>query len=139
MRFSSPNKPEDDATLDMTPMIDIVFQLLIFFMVTTTFSQASSNTSGIEVNLPKATTKEVQQQADDIVVALTTDGKLIIDGAEYRPDQLRDRLTALSKSKPGASVIVQADISVHHGKVVEIMDIAKSAGIQRIGIATLSE
>lgn len=139
MRFSSPNKLEDDASLDMTPMIDIVFQLLIFFMVTTTFSQASSNTSGIEVNLPKATTKEVQQQADDIVVALTTDGKLIIDGAEYRPDQLRDRLTALSKSKPGASVIVQADISVHHGKVVEIMDIAKSAGIQRIGIATLSE
>lgn len=139
MQFQKNKSSNRAVAIDMTPMIDIVFQLLIFFMVTTTFSQASSNTSGIEVNLPKATTKEVQQQADDIVVALTTDGKLIIDGAEYRPDQLRDRLTALSKSKPGASVIVQADISVHHGKVVEIMDIAKSAGIQRIGIATLSE
>ncbi len=138
MRFSS-NDNEPEANLDLAPMIDMVFQLLIFFMVTTTFTQAAGNPGGIEVDLPKSSAQEVTPQDDDVTVVITNTGELLVKGETVTVAQLKEQLIDAAKRNKNTSVIIQADQEVHHGLVVEVMDLAKAAGLSRLGIATLAK
>ena len=133
MKFRRPENEED--RLDMTPMIDMVFQLLIFFLVTTTFAQSA----GIEVDLPRAKTKEVKRQKENILIAITQDGRIVYDGEAVSEGDLESRLQKAVKEDPDALLVIQADTNVFHGKVVEVMDLAKTVGIKHLGIATLEE
>ena len=122
---------EEDAAIDMTPMLDIVFIMLIFFIVTTVFVKEA----GIEVNKPNGTLAVSPKNAN-IFIAVTEDGKVWMDKREIDVDSVRANLERLMAEQPSDIIIIQADKEAEHGIVVEVMDQIKMAGIDRISIAT---
>ncbi|MEO9945491.1 MAG: biopolymer transporter ExbD [Paraglaciecola sp.] len=122
---------DEDAEIDMTPMLDIVFIMLIFFIVTTVFVKEA----GIDVNKPNGTQSIMPKNAN-IFIAVTADEKVWIDKREVDIDSVRANLERLMAEQPSDVIIIQADKEAEHGVVVEVMDQIKSAGIDRISIAT---
>ncbi|OGQ78928.1 MAG: hypothetical protein A2289_04065 [Deltaproteobacteria bacterium RIFOXYA12_FULL_58_15] len=135
MEFASRRRRTRITEINLTPLLDIVFNLLIFFLITTTFVQ----NPGIEVNLPKATDAPVQPQADSVIIAVTSDGSLIYEGRRVSVGELEERLTEQHKRRKGGTVIIQADSATSHGKVVEVMDLARRIGFADLAIATEAE
>jgi len=135
VEFASRRRRTRITEINLTPLLDIVFNLLIFFLITTTFVQ----NPGIEVNLPKATDAPVQPQADSVIIAVTSDGSLIYEGRRVSVGELEERLTEQHKRRKGGTVIIQADSATSHGKVVEVMDLARRIGFADLAIATEAE
>lgn len=131
MNFRQKNHRES-STLDMTPLVDVVFNLLIFFMLSTTFV----TTPGIKINLPEASSKELKVQEKEVRIALTRKGKIYLNRKLVTLDDVSKTLKQKARINPKMLVIIQADEQVTHGKVVQIMDIAKTAGLNRLAIAT---
>jgi len=127
-------KRKPEALLNMTPMIDIVFLLLIFFLLTTNFITQE----GIHVNLPqaKATTALTRE---DITVYVTYEGRIFLKNEEVEEAQLLSRLQSLIGAHPETVVTIKADRQTILNKVINIMDITKSAGAGRLCIATEKE
>ena len=123
----------EDATIDMTPMLDIVFIMLIFFIVTTVFVKEA----GIQVNKPDGTMAVLHKNAN-IFVAITEDGDIWMDKRQISVDSVRANLERLMAEQPTDYVIIQADTKSKHGLVVEVMDAVKAAGIDRISVAVRS-
>lgn len=124
------------AEINITPLTDIFLVLLIIFMVTSSVMADAGARSGVAVNLPKGSTRDIAPGATDLTVAVTTDGRIIVDGKPVEPDQLRAMFERAHAKDPDAQVVVQADESTHHGRVVGVMELAKSAGLRRLAIAT---
>jgi len=125
-------RPQEELTLDLTSLIDVVFLLLIFFMVTTTFSAQS----GIGVNLPEAAARE-RPSTEAVSISIKATGTLFLDEHPVTHDELREQLKALEKQRGAETVVViRADESVTHGRVVEAMDAARTAGFRKLAIAT---
>ncbi len=131
MNFRRRNQREP-SQLDMTPLVDVVFNLLIFFMLSTTFV----TTPGIKINLPKASAKELKVQEKEVRIAMTKSGKIYVNRKLVSLDDVRKILKRKARINPKMLVIIEADAQVTHGKVVQIMDIAKNAGLNRLAIAT---
>ncbi len=121
---------EEDASIDMTPMLDIVFIMLIFFIVTTSFVKEA----GIEVNKPDASNATKQKSAN-IFIAITENGDVWMDKREVDVERVRANIERMLAEQPTEVVIIQADEKAEHGKVVKVMDQVKAAGISRISIA----
>ncbi|UAA37769.1 biopolymer transporter ExbD [Paraneptunicella aestuarii] len=121
---------EEDASIDMTPMLDIVFIMLIFFIVTTSFVKEA----GIEVNKPDASNATKQKSAN-IFIAINEDGDVWMDKREVDVERVRANIERMLAEQPTEVVIIQADEKAEHGKVVEVMDQVKAAGISRISVA----
>ena len=120
-----------EAVFDLMPLIDVVFLLIIFFMLTTSFRMVFQ---GIKVDLPTTTTKQ-ERIEQNIIISITKDNVLYLDKARVTTS----KLVSLLKKKLGGKkrlVMINADKLVRHGKVVEIMDLAKQAGADRVGILT---
>lgn len=130
MRFQTRNR--DDVQLDITPLVDVVFLLLIFFMLSTTLSI----NPGIKVDLPKASAKQVKRKKTTIRVAIEPSGRIYADGKKVRLQKLDDIFSGLAKKDPDTLVIIEADKKVYHGVVVKVMDAAKSSGLNKLAIAT---
>ncbi|MCF2946887.1 biopolymer transporter ExbD [Paraglaciecola aquimarina] len=122
---------EEDAEIDMTPMLDIVFIMLIFFIVTTVFVKEA----GVNVNKPNGTLAVMPKNAN-IFIAVTEDGDVWMDKRVIDVDSVRANLERLMAEQPSDVIIIQADKEAEHGIVVEVMDQIKAAGIDRISIAT---
>jgi len=118
--------------LDLTPMVDVVFLLIIFVMVSTTFI---SNESGLPVDLPQAQSAEAQP-SDLPTVTVTSEGGLFIAGAPVMRGDLVAVLQQAIATSGQTTVVLRADETVAHGIVVEIMDLIRQAGAERIAIAT---
>jgi biopolymer transport protein ExbD len=123
-------EPEEEAAIDMTPMLDIVFIMLIFFIVTTVFVKEA----GIEVNKPEAGYVELHKNAN-IFIAVTEDGDVWLDKRQVALDSVRANIERLLTEQPTDYVIIQADIKAKHGVIVEIMDQVKEAGVDRVSVA----
>ncbi len=123
------NKREE-STLDLTPMLDIVFIMLIFFIVTTSFIKES----GIEVNRPNAETAE-RDQKGNILVAISENNEIFIDRRKVDIRAIRPNIIRLKAENPEGSVIIQADKASQTGLLVEAMDQIRLAGVQEISIA----
>lgn len=130
-RFSSRRRDNDDVQVDMTPMLDIVFIMLIFFVVSSSFMQIRS----LDVQLPGATTA-LRSQADLIHLQLMVDGQLRWQG---KPMLSQDLGAALAELSPQAEVIIEADSQVAHGQVVALMDRLRQAGIHRMAVGVLAQ
>lgn len=115
--------------IDVTPIIDMVFQLLIFFMLTSSFIMQSA----VKVNLPKAVTSEVNEK-ENLVLAVSRENVLYLDKRVLTGKELKDVLTRAYKNKK--AVLIMADRHANLGRVVEIWDIAREIGIEEIDIAT---
>ncbi len=120
------------ADINMTPMIDIVFQLLIFFMITSTFIQTAS----ISVNLPESSTSDaVQEQLN--TVTIHKDGAMEWNEESIDAEQLASRLQSLQQSDPNAVLVIQGDEGIAYGALISVMDKARAAGLTRLSLATV--
>ncbi len=120
------------ARIEIIPMIDTMFFLLVFFMMATL---TMSIQRGLPVNLPHAATahEEIKQV---ITLTLTKDGKLFFDKTELAaPAEARQRLEQKLHTGGQPAVIINADRSVEHGRVVEVLDTVKQAGVTKISVA----
>jgi biopolymer transport protein ExbD len=131
MRFreQTTKKSGFGSTVDLTPIVDTVFNLLIFFALSLNFAATSG---GINVKLPRAQTVE-PVKAEQLTVNLTKDGKLYLNDKLITLDKLNDTLK--HNQKKDSLVVIRADSSVEHGRVVEVMDIARTNGFSRLAIA----
>lgn len=119
-------------SLNITPLIDVVLLLLIFFMISTTFVVQP----GINVNLPETVTSE-KQTRNDVVVVITKDNLLYLNDERISKRDILKRFKAEYNKNRNMVLIIKADKAVSHGMVVEIMDLANQAGIPRLAIATI--
>lgn len=117
-----------ESLLDLTPIVDVVFNLLIFFALSLNFSQI---TSSINIKLPKAKSSEVITEKQ-IVVSIEKGNKIYINDNSLYIDQVASYLSDINKNKV---VVVKADESIDHGFVVQIMDLIKRSGFKKLGIA----
>ena len=117
---------------DMTPLIDCVFLLLIFFMVTTVFL----HTKGLEVDMP-AESEATEEKKKDINVLLDRDGKIQIKGEDVMPAALAARLVTAMEEANNENIIIQADGECAQKHVVFVVDRAKEVGVE--GIAFVRE
>ena len=120
----------EESNLDLTPMLDIVFIMLIFFIVTTSFIKES----GIEVNRPNAETAE-RDQKGNILVAISENNEIFIDRRKVDLRAIRPNIIRLKAENPEGSVIIQADQNSKTGLLVETMDQVRLAGVQNVSIA----
>ena len=123
-------REDEDAVIDMTPMLDVVFIMLILFIVTTSFVKEA----GIEVNKPKAAQATKQKNAN-IFIAITNRGEIWMDKRQVDVERVAANIERLLAEQPTDVVIIQADKDAKHGVVVKVMDAIKNAGIDRISIA----
>jgi biopolymer transport protein ExbD len=124
------------ADINITPLTDIFLVLLIIFMVTSSVMATDGARAGVRVNLPKGATREISASVKDVTVAITTDGKMVVDGKEVSADTLRKIFDDARGRDADTQVVVQADEATHHGRVVAVMELAKAAGLRRLAIAT---
>ena len=120
----------DDSAIDMTPMLDIVFIMLIFFIVTSTFVKES----GIDVTRPLAQTA-VRQELASILVGIDKDGQVWINQRRIDIRAVRANIERLHAENPQGTVVIQADRASQTGILVEVMDQAKLAGVENVAIA----
>ncbi len=119
----------EKGNLDIAPLIDVVFLLLVFFMLTSSFIFQP----GIKINLPKAVTSEVIQK-ENLIIIITSDNLLYINERVIDQDELISRIKIASQeSKP---ILIKADRKASLGKVVEIWDMCRAEGVDKINIAT---
>jgi biopolymer transport protein ExbD len=131
MRFRKKTQKNHSA-LDITPIVDTVFNLLIFFALSLNFI----STPGIQVNLPKSTAQEVQRERKDLRVVITSSNRIFLNENEVELDALGKIFSDRAAANRGIQVLIQADEQVTHGKVVEVMDLARNAGLTRLAIVT---
>ena len=124
MKFGVERRP--DPVIDLTPMIDIVFQLVLFFMVSTTFV----NAPGIQVELPRSNVQDVIVENRDITIWMNVDGQVMLNREYVELGTLRSELSRLSKQDIDQLVIIKADVGVTHGRVVTVMDMVRGFGLR---------
>ena len=125
---------DEQLSIDMTPMLDIVFIMLIFFIVTTSFIKVS----GIDVDKPKASSaKRVKKQA--IIIAIGSDGTILVDKKRIDIRALRHQIERLYSDNPKAAVVISADSASRTGLLVRVMDQVKLAGVEHIAIGADSD
>jgi biopolymer transport protein ExbD len=132
----------DEIGIDLTPMIDCVFQLVLFLAVQANFDQnqdqkvADADVPAIQVDLPRSSAQAVIADKQDINVWVASDGLIYLGDAPADNAALRSAFTSAAKKNAGTLVIIKADKGVSHGKVVGVMDLARNAGLSRLAIAT---
>jgi biopolymer transport protein ExbD len=119
------------VTLNMTPLIDCVLQLLIFFMLSSSFVLQT----GIRVDLPKARVPKLQDE-QDIVITITRNNEIFLNDEKMSSGQLPIALLERLTKSQKKVVLIKPDKRVETGKLVEVMGIAKSVGVESLGIAT---
>ena len=133
MRSGLMKKKEDGEAgeIDLTPMLDVVFILLIFFIVTSVFITEA----GIDVAKPIASTSE-PQQGDLILIAISPAGDIWIDGEQIDPRFIRSRFELRLADTPNAAVVIQADQNANNEYVMQIFAAAREANIEDVTIST---
>tara|TARA_Y100001970_G_scaffold73793_1_gene93619 strand:- start:2691 stop:3095 length:405 start_codon:yes stop_codon:yes gene_type:complete len=133
LRRRNRRKAEEQG-LDLTPMMDIVFIMLIFFIVTTSFVKET----GVDINRPNAETAE-RDEKGNILVAITQNNEIWIDKRRIDLKAVRANIERLKIEYPEGSVIIQADKEARSGLLVETMDQIRLAGVQNISIAAKND
>ena len=121
---------DDENEVNLTPMLDVVFIMLIFFIVTASFVKEA----GIEITRPPAATAE-RKERGNILVAITKDNQIWIDRRQVSPQALRANIERLHAENPQGSVVIQADEKSENGLLVRVMDAARLAGVSSVALA----
>jgi biopolymer transport protein ExbD len=143
VNFGRKNSRQSEALIDLTAMLDVTFNLLLFFVVTTSFDEqrdkAKEEMPGIQVDLPRSSAQAIINDDRDINVWMTKDGAVYLDEQPVDLPTLRQVFRERAAKDPTTLVVIKADEGVSHGRVVAIMDQAKSYGLSRLAIATEAE
>lgn len=121
---------DDESSVDITPMLDVVFIMLIFFIVTATFVKEA----GIDVDKPEAATAIVQEKAS-ILVAIDADDRVWINRREVDIRSVRSIIERLHAENPKGTVVIQADRNSRNDMLVRVMDASRRAGVYEIALA----
>ena len=125
---------QDENEINLTPMLDVVFIMLIFFIVTATFIKEA----GIDVDRPVALTRD--QMADAaILVAISPGDEIWIDKEETDPKDVRTVLEKMHAENPKGSLVIQADSESTHEALVVVMEAAKQAGIANVAVSAVED
>ena len=129
--FSASQQVEAEGEIDITPMLDVVFIMLIFFIVTASFVKES----GIEVNRPDASTAQAKPRAN-ILIAINENDEIWINKRRVDESQVRANIERLHAENPQGTVVIQADEEAKTRKLVTVMDAARQAGVYDVSLAT---
>ena len=129
-RMLNSGEDEQEASVDITPMLDVVFIMLIFFIVTATFVKES----GIDVNRPQAATAVVKEKAN-ILIAIDAHNKIWINRRELDIRSVRPSIERLHAENPKGTVVIQADKDSRNEVLVQVMDASRLAGVYEIALA----
>lgn len=122
---------EEEANIDMTPMLDVVFIMLIFFIVTASFVKEA----GIDVNRPEASTAVSKPRAN-ILVAISATGEIWINKRKVDDRAIQANIERLRAENPQGTVVIQADKLATTEKLIKVMDASRAAGVFDVSIAT---
>ncbi len=123
-------RKEEDAEIDMTPMLDIVFIMLIFFIVTASFVKEA----GVTVKNPLGKTAVSRPDAN-VFIAVTKDGEVHIDNKKIDVEKLKVEIQRIKAETPEGSIVIQADRNSKAGVVMKVLDAAKGAGVKSVSVA----
>jgi len=130
MAFEHQNE-DSISQINITPLVDVMLVLLVIFMVTAPILQ-----QGVSVDLPEVAAGALAGTDEQLVVVVTRDGKVQLNDSPLKVDELRQKLTAIVRLRPGREVYLRADKSVPYGTVVEVMAAVRNAGVKRLGMVT---
>jgi len=122
----------DPPRVDLTPMIDVVFLLLIFFMISTTFIERP----GLKIDLPESAAQQLKLEEKEVQVYLTASGEIYFQRDQVTLAELTQKLLGYGTLAKKITFLLMADKEALHGKVIELMDLAKTAGFEKLAIAT---
>lgn len=121
------DEPESSIHIDFVPMADVLFNLLIFFLLATTIAQVERE---MAVALPSASAAApISQELREIIVNIDTQGAILVAGQTVEPDQLREQIAAAVKANPQQKVSVRGDRATAYANVARALDICKAAGV----------
>ncbi|MEL6548372.1 MAG: biopolymer transporter ExbD [Myxococcota bacterium] len=125
---------QDESEVDITPMLDVVFIMLIFFIVTASFVKES----GVDVKRPSASSESEQKdKIENILVAITEQDEIYVDQRAVDVRTVRANIERMMAENPKASVIVQAHTNSRNELLVKVIDAAKLAGVENVNLATI--
>ncbi|QYJ75576.1 biopolymer transporter ExbD [Shewanella sp. FJAT-52076] len=134
MAFKKYAAEHEEAKVDMTPMLDIIFIMLIFFIVTTSFVKPM----GIDYNKPESAQKS-RAKGDNVFITVSKTGLVTMEGRQVDVERITANIERKLAETPGAAVLIQADGETLHGTVVEVMDKVKEAGVHKISVTQSDE
>ncbi len=125
---------EEDNEINLTPMLDVVFIMLIFFIVTASFIKEA----GIDVNRPEAITADKQEDAS-ILIAISENDEIWIDRKQTDPRAVRATIERMHNENPKGSIVIQADKESTNEMLTVVLEAAKLAGVANVAISALAE
>jgi len=131
MASDSPQRGALASQINVTPLVDVMLVLLIIFMVTAPIIQ-----QGVEVNLPKVKAAALAGKEEQFIVSITRNRDVYLNDARISPEQLSEKLKAISVERPNRQVFLRADDAVPYGEVVRTMAAIKAAGIEDVVMVT---
>src|SRR5579883_3010367 len=131
MAFEAGQRGSLVSQINVTPLVDVMLVLLVIFMVTAPIIQ-----QGVEVNVPKVRAAPLPGEEQQFVVSITRDNQIYLNDARLDPDELTQKLAAISAERPDRQIFVRADEDVPYGDVIRTMAAIKAAGIQNVGMVT---
>lgn len=126
-KYTPPEADSEHLEINVSPLIDVVFMLLIFFVVTAVFSRDPA----VDINRPSATTAQ-RLEKETLLFAITASGRLYHGGAEIPLDKLR----SLVERTPKTPLVVRADKQSRTERLIEVIDVARAAGARSVSVAT---
>ncbi|MBX3179072.1 MAG: biopolymer transporter ExbD [Candidatus Hydrogenedentes bacterium] len=134
MKFGS-TQPELSESIQVAPLIDIVFLTLVFFMVTSVYGALESE---VDITLPTADTAiQSERNRGEIFINLREDGAIVVNDREHTIPELQELLDRVAEFFPGGAVIIRGDQSAQLGRAIQVLDACRKADIQNVSFAAL--
>ena len=136
MNFRSASRRRPEPTIDIMPLVDVVFLLLIFFLITTSFTHAKDkDESSIPIELPSGETGTAAGEGDMMVVSVGANGSVEFDGnVPIEGNTIDEKLEDLHRKKPDLDILLRGDKEATHGQIVEMLDRIKQKGFGRVNL-----
>ncbi|GEO82917.1 protein TolR [Pararhodospirillum oryzae] len=119
------------SDINVTPMVDVMLVLLIIFMVT-----APLMTTGVKVDLPRATTASLGKDDQALTVTVAADGSLYLQDSVIPDTALAPRLLAVTQANPDVKVYIRGDAGINYGRVMEVMGMLRAGGLEKVALIT---
>jgi biopolymer transport protein TolR len=125
----------EESTLDMTPLVDVVFLLIVFFMLSTTFIILP----GVRIDLPKASAEKITLEKNEVVLVVDKEGNFYFEDEKVTDKEMQDRLAAARQNNAEALVLIEGDRVCDYGRMVDLLGMVRDCGLNRIAIVTKDE